>query len=164
SNLHAALLAVGLEPGAPGDWQWDGEQVQRIAARGDEVEVMFLWEGAGGEVIERDPRELIVNEKTGGHFGGSAWVFAGSIEDAPPPPGGADPEAPRPPGSPPQPFYAADATGLLVGLTTFGTEVVAWREVISHAAEVDTPVWIADRDATPPYETKVTVRLRPAAE
>src|SRR5690606_16719695 len=103
---------------------------------------------------------LIVNEKTGEHFGGSAWLFAGSIEDAPPPLPGLDEGAPPPAG----PIYAADATGLLVGLTTFGTEVVAWREVISHAADVDTPVWIADRATTPPYETPITVRLRPAAE
>jgi hypothetical protein len=119
--------------------------VQRIAARGDEIEVTLSWTGPDGQRIERDARELIVNEKTGAHFGGAAWVFGGSVE------GGAGPVR-----------YSADATGLVVGLTTFGTEVVAWREVISHAAEVDAPVWIGDRAATPAYGTEVTVRLSPA--
>jgi hypothetical protein len=167
SNLHAALLAIGLDPGAPGDWEWDRRQVQRVPARGDEVVVTLRWEAPGGEVIERDARELIVNEKTGEHFGGSAWVFAGSIEDsqagagALPPEPGPVPDAPPPPRSP---LYAADATGLLVGLATFGTEVIAWREVISHAADVDTPVWIADRATTPAIGTKVTVRVRVGAD
>lgn len=146
SNLHAALLMIGAEPGAPGDWAWDGQDVLRTAARGDEIEVTLLWEAPDGARIERDARELIVNERTGEQFGGSAWVFAGSVEA---------PEIPAP--------YAADATGLLVGLATFGTEVVAWREVISHASEVDAPVWIADREVMPAYGTEVTVRLQLSA-
>jgi hypothetical protein len=107
------------------------------------VEVTIRWTGPDGAAVTRDARDLIVNEQTGARFGGSDWVFAGSVEA---------PESLAP--------YAADATGLLVGLTTFGTEVVAWREMISHEADVDAPVWIADRAAAPPYGTVVTVRLR----
>jgi hypothetical protein len=50
---------------------------------------------------------------------------------------------------------------VLVGLTTFGSEVVAYPDLYSHDSAVEEPMWIADPERVPPFETPVTVRLTP---
>ena len=55
--------------------------------------------------------------------------------------------------------YDADGTGVLIGLTTFGSEVLAYPALYAHDSEIEEPVWIADMDATPELNTPVTVRL-----
>ena len=57
--------------------------------------------------------------------------------------------------------YEAQGAGTLIGLTTFGTETIAWREVISPEASIQEPEWIADKAVVPAMGTPVTVRIRP---
>lgn len=142
SQIHAALLSIGLEPGKPGRWSYDGETLTRHAPEGPEVKVEIVYANDAGEVVETDVREWIVEADSGKRFQAS-WVFAGSrmvtIRE--------------------QAFYDADGTGLVVGLTTFGSEVVACDDVISHEADVTEPTWIANRDMVPAYKTPVRLRL-----
>jgi len=67
-----------------------------------------------------------------------------------------------------QPQYAATLTkltqrvmGTVIGLATFGSEVIAPVEAVSPEAAVDEPVWIADRAEVPPIGTPVTVVIEP---
>ena len=57
------------------------------------------------------------------------WVFAGSLV------------RPNPSSMGPGEYYAADYAGTVVGLSTFGDEVVAVEEVRSPESGVDPPVW-----------------------
>ncbi len=55
--------------------------------------------------------------------------------------------------------YAADLGGSVVGLVTFGDEVVAWQEVIPDQVDVAPAVWVADPSVIPALGTPVTLVL-----
>lgn len=71
--VHAALLAIGLEPGAP--VSYDPEYV---AARGPVVHVRVRWRDAAGALQERPAQDLIRDTRTGRQLDAD-WVFAGSV-------------------------------------------------------------------------------------
>ena len=76
------------------------------------------------------------------------WVFAGSSFH------------PNPPAMGPGEYYAADYAGTIVGLTTFGDEVVAAVEVRSPESGIDAPVWTIRKGVLPPPGSRVTLVLR----
>lgn len=146
SHVHAALLLVGLEPGSPGDWTVDNDQLRATPPRGDELRVTLTFHDDHGVEHSVRPEDMVVNAHTGARFGAARagkWVFAGSRIISR--------EGER--------LYDADGAGTLVGLTTFGSETVAWSEVISPEAGVEEPVWIADAKTTPPVGTRITVTI-----
>lgn len=148
SDVHAALLMIGLNPGAPGGWEWKEKTILPIAPRGDSVRVSFAVE-RDGVIVEEPATRWVYNASSGKTleeeaksdegfvFGGSAFVNKGGGER-----------------------YAADGAGTLVGLATFGTETIAWKRVMSPEASVEDPVWAARRDVQPKAGTRVVVRLR----
>lgn len=71
--VHAALLAVGLEPGAPVSYDPD-----YVPARGPVVRVRVRWRDADGALQERPAQEMIRDTRTGRHLDAD-WVFAGSV-------------------------------------------------------------------------------------
>lgn len=150
SHVHAALLAIGLAPGKPGSWDFDGEKLISFPPEGSAVEVTIAYRDAGGREIEARASDWIVSAQDERPIlspeAPTPFVFAGSLLARR---GGRE-------------VYDADGTGTLVGLATFGMETVAWREVISHDATVTAPEWIANPRLVPKYETTVIVRLRPA--
>lgn len=138
SHVHAALLTLGLEPGAPGSIAWDGRQPVARPAKGPPVTVTYrkLDQPPPGEPITA----FIVDADSGEHFDARAqWVFAGSLLE--------------------NDRYIADAEGLVVGLHTFGTELVALREAMSPDSFIEEPRWIAHPQRTPDFGTSVTVRI-----
>ncbi len=147
SHVHAALLAAGLEPGAPASWRWDEatKTLLTVPPTGAPVDVRLIV--GGTEVRATD---WIVHATSGARLlpkgGGPGWVFAGSTMAT---------RAGRE-------VYDADGTGTLIGLAAFGMETIAWQDVISHEADVEEPVWIADAKAVPKFGTAVTVRIRAA--
>lgn len=145
SHVHAALLMLGIEPGAPGSWAWDGATLTSTPPTGPKIVVTLRFEHPIAGEPAFDPRDLVLNAATREPLSrvhpGVGWVFAGSKERA-----GA-------------PAYAADADGTLIGLATFGTELLAWEHVFSHEANVAAPEWIAS-DRLPPLGTRVRVELR----
>lgn len=149
SAVHAALLAAGAEPGAPGGWREEGGKVRPILARGDPVGVTIVVT-AGAQSVEHDPATWITRagaDRTLAEAVPQAgWVFAGSrMRER----GGRE-------------VYDADGTGQLIGLHTFGSETVAWTRVESPDSWIDEPQWLANAKAVPPIGTPVTVRLRVA--
>jgi hypothetical protein len=145
SHVHAALLLAGFVPGSPGSWRWDGRQVEGVPPEGDPVEVRFVLRDAAGGEAAVSPADWVVSAPSGRRLAeaGGTWVFAGSrfVEI-----GG-------------QIHYDADGSGALIGLATFGGEVVAWSEVFSPESAVQEPEWIADPGRVPRAGTAVIVRL-----
>ncbi|MBL4699333.1 MAG: hypothetical protein JKX70_10920 [Phycisphaerales bacterium] len=145
SLLHAALLAGGFEPGSPITRSDSGKQVP---AHGGQVQVLVavVEQGKAGDFV---PIEVWVShidsEKTlDAEPNWTGLVFAGSIID--------------------KAIYAADFAGTLISLTSFGDEVIAPAWTISHQAEVNEPVWIANRDLVPKQGTPIRVRIEKISE
>lgn len=149
SHVHAALLLAGLTPGKPGRWDFADGKLIPIPPEGDQVRVTLSYTGADGSMKALTPQEMIVHAQTGKRFGearAGKWLFAGSQIVT---------RAGRE-------WYDADGAGTLVGLTTFGSETIAWSEMISHEAGIEEPVWIADKRTTPRAGTPITVTIRKA--
>lgn len=72
-TVHAALLAIGLEPGRPVSFDPD-----YAAAQGPFVSVRVRWTDADGRVHERPAQEMIRSTKTKLALDAD-WVFAGSV-------------------------------------------------------------------------------------
>ncbi|MEM7623965.1 MAG: YdjY domain-containing protein, partial [Planctomycetota bacterium] len=139
SNIHAALLAIGAEPGAPGGFAWQEGAAAHIPASGEPIAV---WLGADGRPIV-PPEAWVVSREAGEPWKPGGFVFAGSlIRDRQ----GAT-------------VYDADGTGVVIGLATFGSEVIAPVTSFSPDASVTAPEWIADRAMIPPRGTPVKVVL-----
>ena len=154
SQVHAALLALGLEPGAPGSWSLEAGtgRVVPAAPTGPRVRVLVREASspAGSDVPitdwvidARDDRtrlaDLPVDAPAHFVFAGSRFVVRGGAE-----------------------IYAGDPEGTIVGLTAFGTETVAWTSMYHPDSAVETPRWIADPARLPAFGTPVIVTITPA--
>ncbi|MBC7770997.1 MAG: hypothetical protein H7210_00745 [Pyrinomonadaceae bacterium] len=146
SHVHAAMLLIGLKPGHPGGWDLIDDKLVPIEPSGDAVLVQVTYTDAGGQRILLGPEDLIVDAKTNEPFNkntGGHWLFAGSrmVKRQ-----GRD-------------WYDADGAGMLIGLTTFGGETIAWSRTISPDSNVQAPEWIASSKETPPAGTPVRVTI-----
>lgn len=146
SAIHAALLLLGLEPGAPGSWReapGTADGVERVPPRGPSVE---LWvRSSRGEV----PLSSWIHDPVhGARFDAQPWLFAGSTV------------RPNTRSMGPGEHFVADRTGSVVGLVTFGDELIAYREVLPDRAEVAAPQWQARTEAMPPYGEPVLLIVR----
>lgn len=146
SHLHAALVLLGLEPGTPGTWTWEGEHLRETPPTGPRVGVRLEWT-ANGVARTADPREWIVDVRTSRRLievdHAEFWRFAGSRFETR---AGSE-------------VYVADREGLLVGFACFSGETIAYSRMEHHDSNVQSPVWIADRTIVPVYDTPVRVRL-----
>jgi hypothetical protein len=141
AHVHAALLMLGLQPGAPGSWEVDANGVYvREPPTGPTVRVEFVCEREGQEVTV-DPRQWMLDATTAAPPIGE-WVFAGS-------------QLVGREGN----VYAADEEGTIVGISTFGTETIAWSEVFSPETSVEEPRVYANEAALPPFGALVRVRI-----
>jgi hypothetical protein len=146
-DVHAALLLVGLEPGAPGSWRVDGEALVSVPPRGPRLRVLFRWVDGQGQTHEHSPAEWIRDVRTATSPPIEHWLFAGSLLQ--PMDGGSF-------------RYEADGSGSVVGLVTFGDEVVALPEVRPDAESVLEPEWEAWTERLPPVGTRVLLILEEA--
>jgi hypothetical protein len=142
SHVHAALLLLGLEPGKPGQWDWQGDRIRAIPPEGPAVRVDMIVAGREPEAIE----SWVVNSRDGRGLrevhSDARFVFAGSQAI---------------PGR--EVGYRADGEGCVVGLATFGGEVIAWSGMIHHDSQIEEPQWIADGAKVPAFGTPVVVRI-----
>ena len=146
SSIHAALLLIGLEPGAPGEWRAapDGSgAVQRISPSGSPLE---LWvRTSAGDM----PLSSWIHDPVHGHlFPVQPWVFAGSRIRS------------NTKSMGPGVHYVADRTGSVVGIVTFGDETIACTSVLSDQAELDAPEWQANSERMPEPGTRVELLIR----
>lgn len=144
--VHAAMLLIGLEPGRPGAWLLaeDGVTVRREPPTGDAIELLVQYEAADGSK-RVEPLSSWVEPSGGGSLPMHPWRFAGSRLE-PTKQGGE--------------IYAADFAGSVVGLVTFGDEVIAFEEVRSDRVEIEAAGFLVRRGAPPPPGTPVTLVVR----
>ena len=149
SNIHAALLLIGLQPGSPGNWKADGDKVVLIPATGPRVDVSVEWTDPAGDMRVDGVSRWISDISDRSLYPTDKWIFAGSVvlDEAE-----ADRAGVR---------YLADRTGSLIGLVTFGDELLAAEEVLPDSSEVHSPEWVATTRAMPPVGTEVRIVLRP---
>ena len=161
-ELHAALLLAGIEPGQPGRWQevagsagnWT---VDRVRPEGPPVDVRVRWTAPDGGTREARLLDWVRRVSTTGdptapaHSASSPtgqFVFSGSRIRANTPSMGAGEH------------YVADLTGSVVGLVTFGDEVIAYDEVIADKVDIDPATWVAWTERMPPEGTRVELLIR----
>lgn len=144
SHIHAGLLLLGLEPGQPVRWSTEEDgSIKAHEPEGPPVRVEFIWTGDDGTEEKASPQDWIRHESSGERFPDGHWLFAGSLF--------VDFGAGE--------VYDADRSGTLVGLSSFGTEVLSWNTPIHHESGIAVPVWTANNDTVPEFKTPVKVRL-----
>lgn len=163
SQVHAALLLIGLKPGAPGKWERKEDEGKKtlvgVPPRGDDVRVTVAEQRGDGTIgPETDVLEWVVDHRDGRGFRviepDASLVFAGSAMVRPRR-RMIDPEnAERPE------VYAGDTEGTVVGLTSFGTETIGVTAMYNPDAATQEPQWIA-APSVPKVDTRVVVRVRP---
>ena len=147
SNLHAALVLAGFEPGTPGQWSYDDGAVAVIPPTGDRVEIFVRYQ-KDGRTVEEPIAAWMVGAEDGRPFPDRAWVFAGSSLAA------------NPGWMGPGEHYVADLTGSIIGLVTFGDEVIAYERVLADQEAVEPTQWRVNTGHVPEIGTPVTVILR----
>lgn len=152
SLVHAGLLLLGLEAGRVGAWTFEGSKVVATPPEGPGVEVLVRRDD-GGAVREEPLSAWVVDARSGVGVmvsqPESRWVFAGSRFRR----SGEGRETS---------VYEADREGTIVGLSTFGTETIAWTQMHHPDTSVEAPAYTADPARTPPVGTSVVLVLRPA--
>jgi len=147
SNLHAALLMAGFEPGSPGQWTYDDGAVAVTPPTGDIVEILVRYQ-KDGRSVQEPIGAWIVGAEDNRPFPERAWVFAGSLR------------AENPGWMGPGEHYVADLTGSIIGLVTFGDEVIGFERVMADQEAVQATQWQVRTGYVPPIGTPVTVILR----
>ena len=106
SLLHAGLLALGLEPGKPGEWtQPPGKEPAFVPPRGALLDIKVRWDDAKGKGREAAVTDWMVVAGTKRKTPPTRWVFVGSdfLDDG---------------------QYAADAEGHHVSVANFVISVI----------------------------------------
>jgi hypothetical protein len=145
SSVHAGLLALGLRSGSPGSWRTapDG-RLEQVPPSGSPIQLLVRWRESG-EARETPVGDWLDDRRPGPSD--ARFVFAGSRFVT-------TPQGER---------FAADLSGSIVGLVTFGDEVIACAEVVPDRLEVAPPRWRARTGAMPAEGTPVVLVLRGAA-
>ena len=150
SEIHAALLLAGFEPGSPGTWSYVDDALQFTQPTGDRLDVFVRYENAVGDAIQ-EPISAWIQDHRGQHeFPDEPWVFGGSAFEK------------NLPWMGPGEHYVADMTGSIIGLVTFGDEVIGFSRVIADQESVQPPAWEVWTEHVPPVGTQVTLILRRA--
>lgn len=137
SDLHAALLALGLQPGHP--VQYSEAAKKWIAPQGPPLQISLQYEKDGKPVSE-PAWKWIRDTKTKKPAPPFTWIFAGSRLL-------------------PEGKYAADVTGYLVSIVNFELTVIDVSQIASNSNE--TLEWERNPDITPPAGAKVWMVIEP---
>ena len=152
SNIHAALLLIGLNPGKPGMIDFSGPRAELVPPTGDAVSIEFVWTAHGGQAQRATPSDWAVSLRDKRPFApAGGWVFAGSRFVN---------RRDRETGQVRE-FYDCDGAGTVIGLTTFGSEMIGCKEVLSPEQAITPAEWIANAATMPAYKTPVKVRITP---
>jgi len=135
SNVHAALLLIGLQPGRPVAYK-----DKKYGPTGDRVKISARWTENGNTRIVR-AEDLLYNVKHKRAMEHQYWIFCGSVMD---------PQRDQP--------YLADLTGNIV--TTFNDPAT----VIDNPSEagMDDDMLEINAKVCPAPGTKVTLIIEPA--
>lgn len=139
-GLHAALLAIGLQPGTPVE---EGTESDYRAPTGDGVEIWVRWNDADGKPCRARAESWIWDHAEQRAMPASAWIFAGSFEQKGP--DGSD-------------VYAADYIKSLV--TTYHDATSILENPLPGG--IDDTLYYSNERAVPPVGTPVTVEFMAA--
>ena len=148
-QIHASLLMAGFQPGSPGRWSWENDVLTFTPPTGDALDVLVRYADSDGATTEEPVRNWIADHLGQASFPVEPWVFAGSRF------------APNTSHMGPGEHYVADVTGSIIGLVTFGDEVIGFSRVLADDSAVQKPEWEVATDHVPPLGTPVTLILRP---
>lgn len=137
--VHAALLAVGAEPGSPVQFR-----PQYVPASGSEIEITCVWKDAKGQRQTARAQDWIRNVKTGKALE-YPWVFAGSRFQKNTVTG--------------ETYYQADADGDLICVSNFAGALLDLP--IQSTASDSELLFEAFTEHIPPRGTPVTLILAP---
>ena len=143
SQIHAAMLLAGFTPGSPVVWSSENGRMNATPPTGDRLDIHFVYDDSQGKSVEVSPHEWIVSSHTGERPPDEGFVFAGS----------------RIVQREGETRYDADFTGTLIGLASFGGELIAYPEPISPESSIDEPVWMADQSSVPAGDVPVVIRI-----
>ena len=153
SAIHGALLLAGATSGRPGSWSWTDGALSQLPPSGTAVDV-FVQTGDAHEI----PIATWIRGEGGRVFPDKPWRFAGSnfvvVSDGIRDTNGQMTRSTQ------REQYEADMSGSLIGIVTFGDEVLGWPEVLPHQLDVQDVLWEAAGDRMPPVGTAVTLILR----
>ena len=157
--IHAAFLAAGFTPGSPGSWtetqpDASGKSVVNFQPpTGSKIELFVRWDD-DGRINERALCEWVRGVSPNNSsttpivFPCNRFLFAGSHI------------RPNPKSLGPGEHYVADYTGSVVGLVTFGDEVIAFEEVIPDRVDVAPAMWESWTDRIPVEGTPIELIIR----
>jgi hypothetical protein len=138
SDLHLAMLAIGLKPGQP--LQYSEATKRWIPPQGPPLQITMEYE-KDGKVVSVPGWKWMRDAKTKKTAPAFTWVFTGSRV--------------MPDGK-----YAADVTGYLISIVNFDLTVIDIPLLASSSN--DLLEWERNPDITPPAGTKVTMVIEPA--
>jgi len=148
-NVHLALVLAGFEPGRPGRWWVEDGQQQAEPPKGDKLDIKVRYENKAGETLTHAVRKWIADHREGHQFPDKPWIFGGSLFRK------------NPQWMGPGEHYVADQTGSIIGLVTFGDEVIGFSEVLADKVAVHPAQWEVNTETIPPVGTEVTVIITP---
>ncbi|HLL89044.1 MAG TPA: YdjY domain-containing protein [Tepidisphaeraceae bacterium] len=139
SDLHTALLVLGLQPGEP--VRYSEAAKKWVPPHGPPLHLSVEWTDKDGRRQRVPAYRLMRDVRTKREMPPMTWIFAGSrvLEDG---------------------AYAADSTGYLVSVVNFDLTVIDIPELASSANE--SLEWALNPDVAPPAGTPVTLVIEPA--
>ena len=150
SEIRAALHMAGYAQGAPGRWiRQDGEP-WFIPPIGAAIEISVRCEPRPGQLSEEPISKWLRHVDDAVPFPGDTWIFGGSHRvETPAWVGGGE-------------QLEADLTGSVIGLATFGDELLGFPQGLEDPDQDDQTLWAIRTPRVPPIGTPVTLVLRPA--
>jgi hypothetical protein len=140
SDLHLALLILGLKPGEPAHFSKDGSAL--LPPSGPLVDIFFEYQKEG-KMMRVPAYQWLLDVHTKKACTNFVWCFTGSqfLENG---------------------VYGANMTGQLIGVVNNDLTVLDVPAIKSRHTE--NREWVANTDAMPPADTPVTMILTPAVQ
>ncbi len=141
SEIHAALLMLGLEPGSP--VKFSEAKKQWIAPFGPPMRIEAEWKNDAGAVVRVPAEKFMRSLRDKKPMPDTQWIFAGSEQRG-------------------DGLYLADTTGYVVSLVNFEMTLIDVSKLVSSANE--SLEWQYNPEVAPPAGTAVTMILTPIGQ
>jgi hypothetical protein len=141
SQIHAALLTLGLTPGHPLINKRIGDQFISIPPTGPTVQIFFIYKNHG-QTIQTPAHQWVIDKQTGQPLPDSTWLYTGSVFRQ----------------WKGKEYYMADEAGNAVSLVNFGDDLLVRQTPTTQ--NTDGQHLQINEAATPPYGTPLTLRIQ----
>lgn len=146
-HIHAALLALGANPGNPAMQKPLNKAKTRwvhLPPAGDPVDVFLVFKNKKGKLVEHPISDFVARADKKEAMFPNTFLFAGSLL-------GRNGSGQR--------VYASDLSGNAISISTFGDELLCLPSV--HARDNGSLMWKVEATRLPKVGAKVILRLRP---